>query len=236
MANYSNIISLAFFNQLRYQCINNVELLNENFTPANLFTQFFVIGGVYFLGPDIMSRNFISKDEHTAKNSARISRIVLLIFSLVITLVGMWIRFNVTPEELGESGALMYAVSLLPKALGILLLFGLLSAILSSTDTCLINASTIFVKDILKKESVSLVKITVLSIGGLSLLLAVLGRGDRLHISLCASLGFLSSEQFKRVYDAGVRSYHNNIETSRGYFPKICTTHTFDDTDTRDSA
>lgn len=158
--------------------INNVELLNENYTPANLFTQFFVIGGVYFLGPDIMSRNFISKDEHTAKNSARISGIVLLIFSLVITLVGMWIRFNVTPEELGGSGALMYAVSLLPKALGILLLFGLLSAILSSTDTCLINASTIFVKDILKKESVSLVRITVLAIGGLSLLLAVLGRGD----------------------------------------------------------
>lgn len=52
---------------------------------------------------------------------------------------------------------------------------------------------------------------------------------SRLRISLCASLGFLSSEQFKRLYDAGVRSYHNNIETSRGYFPKICTTHTFDD-------
>lgn len=158
--------------------VNNIELLNENYTPANLFTQFFVIGGVFFIGPDIMSRNFISKDERTAKKSARISGIVLLVFSLMITLVGMWIRFNVSSEELGESGALMYAVSLLPKALGVLLVFGLLSAILSSTDTCIINASSIFVKDILKKESVSLVRITVLVIGGLSLLLAVLGRGD----------------------------------------------------------
>ncbi len=52
---------------------------------------------------------------------------------------------------------------------------------------------------------------------------------QKLHISLCASLGFLSSEQFERLYRAGVRSYHNNIETSRRYFPKICTTHTFDD-------
>lgn len=157
---------------------NNIELLNENYKPVNLFTQFFVIGGVYFIGPDIMSRNFISKDERIAKSSAKISGIILLVFSLIITLIGMWIRFNVTPEELGESGALMYAVSLLPKAVGILLIFGLLSAILSSTDTCIINASTIFVKDILKKESVSLVRITVLVTGGLALLLALLGRGD----------------------------------------------------------
>ncbi len=52
---------------------------------------------------------------------------------------------------------------------------------------------------------------------------------EKLHISLCASLGFLTSEQFERLYAAGVRSYHNNIETSRGYFPSICTTHTFED-------
>ena len=162
--------------------VNNIELLNNDYKPVNLFTQFFVIGGVYFIGPDIMSRNFISKDAKIAKSSARVAGIVLLVFSLIITLIGMWIKFNVSPEELGESGALMYAISLLPKAIGILLIFGLLSAILSSTDTCIINASTIFVKDILKKESVSLVRITVLFISGLALLLAILGRRDILTL------------------------------------------------------
>lgn len=50
-----------------------------------------------------------------------------------------------------------------------------------------------------------------------------------LKIGLCASLGFMTEDQFRRLYEAGVTSYHNNIETSRRYFPHICTTHTFED-------
>ena len=50
-----------------------------------------------------------------------------------------------------------------------------------------------------------------------------------LKVSLCASLGFLSQEQFEALREVGVSNYHNNIETSRGYFEKICTTHTFED-------
>lgn len=48
-------------------------------------------------------------------------------------------------------------------------------------------------------------------------------------IGLCASLGFLTSEQFHKLKTAGVTRIHNNIETSRRFFPYICTTHTFDD-------
>ena len=155
-----------------------VEFINTYYRPVNLFTQFFVIGGVYFLGPDIMSRNFISKDENTAKKSACYSAILLLIFAVIISFVGMWIKANVTADQLGQNKALMYVIGIIPKPVGIMLIMGLLSAILSSTDTCIINASTIFVKDVLKKESVSLVRISVGVIGVISLILAVAGRGD----------------------------------------------------------
>lgn len=47
-------------------------------------------------------------------------------------------------------------------------------------------------------------------------------------IELCASMGFLTQEQLKRLHSAGVSSYHHNIETSRRFFPHICTTHTYD--------
>ncbi len=47
-------------------------------------------------------------------------------------------------------------------------------------------------------------------------------------IELCASMGFLSAEQLHRLHEAGVTSYHHNIETSRRNFPNICSTHTYD--------
>ena len=50
-----------------------------------------------------------------------------------------------------------------------------------------------------------------------------------LSIDLCASHGLLTRSQFRRLREAGVTSYHHNIETSERYFPEICTTHTYAD-------
>jgi biotin synthase len=47
-------------------------------------------------------------------------------------------------------------------------------------------------------------------------------------IALDASLGFLTEQQALRLYAAGVTRYNHNLETSRDYFSRICTTHTFD--------
>lgn len=48
-------------------------------------------------------------------------------------------------------------------------------------------------------------------------------------IKLCASHGLLTFEQFVRLRECGVERYHNNLETSRRFFPNICTTHTYDE-------
>lgn len=51
---------------------------------------------------------------------------------------------------------------------------------------------------------------------------------EECSIDLCASMGFLNEEQLHRLHEAGVTSYHHNIETSRRNFPNICTTHTYE--------
>ena len=52
---------------------------------------------------------------------------------------------------------------------------------------------------------------------------------QNLKIDLCASHGILTLEQLKKFHEIGVKRIHHNIETSRRYFPEICTSHTYDD-------
>ncbi len=44
-----------------------------------------------------------------------------------------------------------------------------------------------------------------------------------------ASIGLISAESAKALYDAGCGTYHHNLETARSFFPEICTTHDYED-------
>lgn len=52
---------------------------------------------------------------------------------------------------------------------------------------------------------------------------------EKVSIEVCASLGCLDYEQLVLLRESGISRYHHNIETSRNFFPRIVTTHTFDD-------
>jgi biotin synthase len=43
-------------------------------------------------------------------------------------------------------------------------------------------------------------------------------------LEVCASLGLLAAEQARRLKAAGLTRYHHNLETSRAFYPRICTT------------
>lgn len=55
-------------------------------------------------------------------------------------------------------------------------------------------------------------------------------RAVRAHgLSPCATLGTLTRDQLAFLKDAGLDRYHHNIETSQEFFPRICTTHSFEE-------
>lgn len=48
-------------------------------------------------------------------------------------------------------------------------------------------------------------------------------------LPLCATLGLLTLDQARQLKAAGLDRVNHNLNTSRGYYSRICTTHTFQD-------
>ncbi len=48
-------------------------------------------------------------------------------------------------------------------------------------------------------------------------------------IRSCASIGILNEEQVKQLKAHGLKRFHHNINTSKSYYDKICTTHSWED-------
>jgi biotin synthase len=54
-------------------------------------------------------------------------------------------------------------------------------------------------------------------------------RAEYPTLELCLSLGLMNEDQARRLKDAGAGWINHNLNTSRRFYPEICTTHTWDD-------
>jgi biotin synthase len=48
-------------------------------------------------------------------------------------------------------------------------------------------------------------------------------------IEVNCSLGFINEDMARKLKNLGVKRYNHNLEASRSFFPKICTTHSYDE-------
>ena len=155
----------------------NFNLLNEKFGASDLAIMLFTIGGAYFLGPDVISRNLVAKDATSARKAVVAGSFAILAFSVIIVLLGMWAATYAPATASSATNPLFRLASgVLPLPLAALLSVGLLSALLSSADTCLINSAAIFGSDILNTRRISVVRISVVVIGIIATYLALQGK------------------------------------------------------------
>ncbi|MCL0098479.1 biotin synthase BioB [Dehalococcoidia bacterium] len=52
---------------------------------------------------------------------------------------------------------------------------------------------------------------------------------ESVDIEICASLGFLTEQAARQLREAGLDRYNHNLNTSENFYPRICTTHTYQD-------
>ena len=159
----------------------NFNPLNEKFGFADLAMMLFTVGGAYFLGPDVISRNLVAKDSSAARKAVVAGSFAILAFSVIIVLLGMWAA-TYAPDTASSNAAgavnplFRLASGVLPLPLAALLSVGLLSALLSSADTCLINSAAIFGSDIMNTRRISVVRLLVVAVGVIATFLALQGK------------------------------------------------------------
>lgn len=150
-----------------------IELVNEKFDYSLIAYYLLIQGLVYVVDPDIFARIFSARDENAAKKGTIIGVIGIVFTALLIVLVG----FGAIALNGGKEGEFLTATlfNALPPLLGVILLLGLLSAIISSADTCLMTASSVFCYDVLNIKNIKIHRIFVIIVGLIAYLLTLYG-------------------------------------------------------------
>jgi len=177
---YSNTFvpsSVISFDLLDWQTIhtnlsNKFELMNERFNSYDLLYLSLLAGLAFFVGPDIFSRNLSAKNAKIAQQSTFITAFLLIIFALIMTYIALWVNEFIVSHK--ETNLLIPLITdYLPLPIAILFSIGLISALISSADTCLMSTAIILSNDILKKRNIKYTRIFISVIGLIALSLAL---------------------------------------------------------------
>jgi SSS family solute:Na+ symporter len=164
-------------------------LTNEVFTTRDLWYYLTIVMGSYFICPMMFSRLLTAKTPTTARHSSLIAGFGVIGFAFLIVLIGLWAKAQgIDP---GKTGVLSYIfLNELPRVGGLILILGILSAVISTTDTCLVMTGSIIQHDLLNRKStrsrreMTRTRILVVILGALGYLTALWGNWDIIGLLL----------------------------------------------------
>ena len=153
-----------------------VEVLNAGFGLSKFIYFFIIIGGSYVVCPMLFGRVLSARNERAAFYGGLIGADWLVVTAVVIVLVGLGCRGLLPPGSAPDS-VLTAVQGVLPPWIGMALMVALLSAVLSSADSCLITASTVLCHDLLRTDRLAVCRVMTLALGGIGYLLSKRGHG-----------------------------------------------------------
>ncbi len=135
-----------------------------------------ILGGSYVVCPMLFGRLLSARDEKTAARGMWIAVAGLAASAFIIVLTGLMARAFLPAGLPGDIILTEKIFQMLPDSLGLILLLGLLSAIISSADSCLITASSVFCNDLIHTRSLFHYRLFTAVFGILALVLTFYGK------------------------------------------------------------
>ena len=159
-------------------------LFNESFGAGSFFYYLLIVGSGYFVGPDVFSRLYTAKDETVIRRSLFFAAAFLVLVGFGITMLGLWMKESMF-DPAGREPLLALVRDKLPLPVRIVFLFGLLSAIVSSADTCLITVAAVAENDLLGRRRIGEMRLVTFVLGAGALVPAFL-KGEIIPLLLMA--------------------------------------------------
>ena len=131
------------------------ELVNQQFPVERLVYFLLVLGGSYIVCPMLYGRVLSAKNEHVAQKGVLAAAIVMVLVSILIVLIGLLARGLIPADTPTDSVLTTVLGSVFPHWLTVLIYLVLLSAVVSSADSCLLTAGIVLSQDILRKDSIT---------------------------------------------------------------------------------
>jgi SSS family solute:Na+ symporter len=148
-----------------------IEAVNARFGVSDLLHCLFVVGGNYLVCPMLFGRFLSARDSGAARRGGLLAGLGLSLCGALIVAVGLACRGLVaadTPPDAVLTAALDTAF---PRWLAVLVLIALVSAVVSSADSCLVTAATVLGYDLLRTEKVGVCRLCVVGLGVVGALL-----------------------------------------------------------------
>ncbi|MCC8116729.1 MAG: hypothetical protein LIP18_06195 [Planctomycetes bacterium] len=152
------------------------EVVNSEFSTGDLFRYIFVVGGNYFVCPMLFGRLLSAESAGAARRGGLMAAVGLALAGALIVAVGLGCR-GLVPDGTAADAILTTAINtVLPGWLAPLLLLVLVSAVVSSADSCLVTSATVLSYDLLGRKGKWACRGCVLVLGAAGLALILLER------------------------------------------------------------
>lgn len=150
-----------------------IEAVNDAFPMSRLIYFLLILGGSYVVCPMLFGRLFSAKNEKTAQKGAFGAVAGLVLMSVVIVLIGLLSKGLIPADTASDRVLVTVLENVFPNWLTLLIYLVLLSAVISSADSCLITSSMILSQDVLKRKSVGASRCCILFLMMLSMLVTL---------------------------------------------------------------
>ena len=158
------------FSELRF------ELLNDQFQTSDLARFALLIGGSYIVCPMLFSRFMSARSDKSARNGAMIAVAGLIFLAILFVLIGIQAR-HLLPSSTPSDQVLAAVAAQQPVILQQMLFLVLISAILSSADSCLLTAATVVCNDLIRQPGIKTSRFVMCVLTVVALFLSSSGRG-----------------------------------------------------------